>query len=43
MKSITIFSLLIYWSIIILSPVISKDLKIVKLNEVIIPISKPNK
>ena len=43
MKSITIFSLLIYWSIIILSPVISKDLKIAKLNDVIIPISKPNK
>ena len=43
MKSITIFSLLIYWSIIILSPVISKDSKIAKLNDVIIPISKPNK
>ena len=42
MKTITTFSLLIYWSIIILSPVISKDLKIAK-NEVIVPLSKPSK
>ena len=43
MKTITIFSLLIYWSIIILSPVISKDSKIAKIDEVIVPLSKPSK
>ena len=43
MKIITIFSLLIYWLIIILSPVISKDLKIAQIDEVIVPLSKPSK
>ena len=43
MKIITIFSLLIYWSIIILSPVISKDLKIANYNDLIIPVTKPYK
>tara|TARA_Y100001936_G_C16044585_1_gene653810 strand:- start:1378 stop:1518 length:141 start_codon:yes stop_codon:yes gene_type:complete len=43
MKAFTIFSLLIYWSIIIGSPVISKSLKMAKLEEVIVPVSKPNK
>ena len=43
MKTFAIFSLLIYWSIIILSPVISKDLKVAKIENVIMPLSKPSK
>jgi len=43
MKTFSIFILLIYWSIMILAPVMSKDVKIsrIKLNEArITPISK---
>ncbi len=43
MKTFAIFSLLIYWSIIILSPVISKDLKVAKIDNFIVPLSKPSK
>ena len=43
MKTLTIFGLLIYWSIIILSPVVSKNLKLAELNQTIVPLSKPNK
>ena len=43
MKTFAIFSLLIYWSIIILSPVISKDLKVAKIENLIVPLSKPSK
>ena len=43
MKSISIFVLLIYWSIIILAPVISKELKIIDKETVLIPLTKPNK
>jgi hypothetical protein len=42
MKSISIFVLLIYWSIIILAPVLSKELKSIK-KEIIMPKIKPNK
>ena len=42
MKSISIFVLLIYWSIIILAPVLSKELKSIE-KEIITPKIKPNK
>jgi hypothetical protein len=42
MKSISIFMLLIYWSIIILAPVLSKELKFIE-KKIIIPKIKPNK
>jgi hypothetical protein len=42
MKSFSIFMLLIYWSIIILAPVLSKELKSIE-KEVTIPKIKPNK
>ena len=43
MKSISIFVLLIYWSIIILAPVISKENKILEIKIDITPKIKPNK
>ena len=43
MKSISIFVLLVYWSIIIFAPVISKERKISQKNILIIPKIKPNK
>ena len=42
MKSISIFILLIYWSIIILAPVLSKELKSID-KKTIIPKIKINK
>ena len=42
MKIITLFILLIYWSAIILAPVIAKDLKFSKKQSIIIPKNKPN-
>jgi len=42
MKSISIFILLIYWSVIILAPVISKEKKIFEKQLVITPKIKPN-
>ena len=43
MKTISIFILLIYWSIMIFAPVVSKDLKIsrAKLNNIKIVEQKP--
>ena len=43
MKSVSIFVLLIYWSVIILAPVISKENKIFTKKTVIMPKPKPNK
>jgi len=43
MKSISIFVLLIYWSVIILAPVISKENKIFVKQLSITPKIKPNK
>ena len=43
MKSISVFILLIYWSIILLAPVLSKESKIFKKQTVITPKIKPNK
>ena len=42
MKSISIFILLIYWSIIILAPVVSSELKLIE-KEILMPKIKPNK
>ena len=41
MKSITIFSLLIYWSIIILAPVIANEDSLYKLENTMLPLEKP--
>jgi hypothetical protein len=43
MKTISLFFLFIYWSVIILAPTISKEMYINKNKEVIFPIKKPNK
>jgi hypothetical protein len=43
MKSISFFILLIYWSIIIFAPVLSKDIKIKQKQLDIVPKIKPNK
>tara|TARA_B100001094_G_C18043613_1_gene726284 strand:+ start:462 stop:593 length:132 start_codon:yes stop_codon:yes gene_type:complete len=43
MKSISIFILLIYWSVIIFAPVLAKDGKLFKKQSIIIPKVKPNK
>lgn len=42
MKSISLFILLIYWSIIILAPVVSKELKLVEKQSIIAPKTKPS-
>jgi len=39
----TLFILLVYWSAIILAPVIAKDLKLSKKQSIIIPKTKPSK
>ena len=43
MKTISIFILLIYWSIMIFAPVMSKDMKLsrAKINNVKIEVQKP--
>tara|TARA_B100001250_G_scaffold388508_1_gene386815 strand:- start:260 stop:391 length:132 start_codon:yes stop_codon:yes gene_type:complete len=41
MKSLTIFGLLIYWSIIITAPVISNDIRHDKSAKIIKPLKKP--
>ena len=41
MKTVSLFILLIYWSIIISAPVISKDLKNEKFKHFTIPLKKP--
>ena len=43
MKSFSIFVLLVYWSVIILAPVISKENKIFIKQMSITPKNKPNK
>ncbi len=43
MKTISIFILLIYWSIILFAPVISKEPRILNSESIIKPITKPNK
>ena len=43
MKSISVFILLIYWSIIILAPVLAKETKLFKKDSYITPKIKPSK
>jgi len=43
MKSISIFILLIYWSIILLAPVLGKESKIFIKQKIVTPKIKPNK
>ncbi len=43
MKTISIFILLIYWSVILFAPVISKEPKSIKNKGFIKPIEKPSK
>ena len=43
MRSISLFVLLVYWSIIILAPVLSKEIKFIEKELIIVPIIKPNK
>ena len=43
MRSVSLFVLLVYWSIIILAPVLSKEIKSIKKEPIIIPKIKPNK
>ena len=43
MRSISFFILLIYWSVIILAPVLSKDIKFNQDKQFLLPKIKPNK
>jgi len=43
LRPISLFVLLIYWSVIILAPVLSKELKLVEKQSIIMPKLKPNK
>ena len=43
MKNLSIFMLLVYWSLIIFAPLISKELNLTKIETSILPLSKPNK
>jgi hypothetical protein len=43
MKTLSIFVLLIYWSIIILAPVLSKEINEKKNQKIISPMINPNK
>ena len=40
-KSLSIFILLLYWSVILLAPVISKEIKIENTKNSILPLKKP--
>ncbi len=40
-KSFSIFILLLYWSVILLAPVISKEIKAEKVKKLILPLKKP--
>ena len=42
-KTLSIFILLVYWTLIIFAPVISKELHRTKIETSILPLSKPNK
>tara|TARA_B100001769_G_C21533823_1_gene305681 strand:- start:160 stop:291 length:132 start_codon:yes stop_codon:yes gene_type:complete len=41
MRTFSLFVLFVYWSIIILAPVISDEVKLVRAQNSIIPIEKP--
>jgi len=43
LKSTALFVLLVYWSVIILAPVLSKELKLIEKEPIITPKIKPNK
>ena len=43
MRSISIFVLLIYWSVIILAPVLSEEFNLIGKQSIITPKFKPNK
>ena len=43
MKALSIFILLVYWSLIIFAPLISKELHLTKIETSILPLNKPNK
>ena len=43
MKTISVFILLIYWSIIISAPVISNEVIFTKNDDILKPMKKPNK
>tara|TARA_A100001011_G_scaffold17043_1_gene17704 strand:+ start:630 stop:764 length:135 start_codon:yes stop_codon:yes gene_type:complete len=40
-KSFSIFILLLYWSVILLAPVISKEIKAENMKKLILPLKKP--
>ena len=40
-KSLSIFILLLYWSVILLAPVISKEIKADSVKKPILPLKKP--
>jgi len=43
MRNLSIFILLVYWSLIIFAPLISKELYLTKIETSILPLNKPNK
>tara|TARA_B110000881_G_C18049001_1_gene258673 strand:- start:228 stop:359 length:132 start_codon:yes stop_codon:yes gene_type:complete len=43
LRIVTLFILLVYWSAIILAPVIAKERKLSEKQSIIIPKAKPNK
>jgi len=43
LKFISLFVLLVYWSVIILAPVLSKEIKFIEKELIIVPKIKPNK
>jgi len=43
LRSISLFVLLVYWSVIILAPVVSKEINFVEKELTIVPKIKPNK
>ena len=43
MRSISLFVLLVYWSIIILAPVLSTEIEFIEKELIIVPKIKPNK
>ena len=43
MKSISLFVLLVYWSVIILAPVLSTEISFIEKELTIVPKIKPNK
>jgi len=43
LRSISLFVLLVYWSVIILAPVLSKEIKFIEKELIIVPKIKHNK